>query len=49
MEFYLNLLFYVIQAAALLVLGYSRGKSDGLRQGRKDLADYALSQGRLLE
>jgi Flp pilus assembly protein TadG len=45
LTFYLVLLFFLILCAALIAFGYSLGKDDGLMQGRRDLADYALSLG----
>jgi len=49
MLFYLCLLFFLILCGSLIAFGYSLGKSDGLMQGRKDLADFALSQGDALK
>jgi hypothetical protein len=41
--------FLAVLSVSLYLWGYSEGKSAGLREGRKDLADFALSQGRLSE
>lgn len=45
MLFYLSIFFVFILCGSSIAFGYLLGKSDGLMQGRKDLADYALSLG----
>jgi hypothetical protein len=45
MLFYFGILFFLILCGSLIAFGYYMGKSDGLMQGRRDLADYALSLG----
>lgn len=45
MLFLVPIIFLLILCVALFWWGYSEGKSAGIREGRKNMAEYILSRG----